>query len=157
MRSPSYHNFRRDVQRSFGAVRGTVDWLLWRPSPFTVMRQSCSLKIGTTDPRGACHRGVEVPRHNLVFGRSVCGSHHDAVIRIVGEAPGRRAQSAQRHLKPWFLRRDTATSDLSAALGMGLLNRLSYRYSSSTLSFMTLDVTRRPAEPRPLSRDARGR
>src|ERR1700751_1133311 len=65
MRSPSNHNFRRDVQRSFGAVRGTVDWLLWRPSPFTVMRQSCSLKIGTTDPRGACHRAQKSPATTL--------------------------------------------------------------------------------------------
>src|SRR5882672_2689004 len=46
--------------------------------------------------------GAQKSRHNLVFGRSVCGSHHDAVTRIVGEAPGRQAQSAQRHLKPWF-------------------------------------------------------
>ena len=30
------------------------------------------------------------------------GSATDIVMRIVGEAPGRQAQSAQRHLKPWF-------------------------------------------------------
>ena len=83
-------------------------------SPFT----KHELKSGSTDPRGVRHR-AQKSRHNLVFGRFVCGSHHDAVMRIVGEAPGRRAQSSQRHLKPWVLRRDTATSDWSAALACG--------------------------------------
>jgi hypothetical protein len=40
-------------------------------------------------------------RHNLVFGRSMRDRNHDAVIRIGGEAPERRAHSSQRLEKPW--------------------------------------------------------
>jgi hypothetical protein len=55
-------------------------------------------------------------RATALYSVDLCGSNHDAVMRIVGEAPGQRAQSAQRLLKPWFLRRVTATSDSSADL-----------------------------------------
>ena len=99
--------------------------------------------------RGELAIGVAlIARHNLVFGRSfedrtmmqACAS--SAKLRVAGpiftaalEAMG--FTSGLRHL------------GLSAAPGMGLPNRLCYRCSPSMLSFMTLDVTRRPAEHRP--------
>ena len=46
-------------------------------------------------PRGARHQARQT-RHKLVFGRSCWNLNHDAVIRIGGEAPGRRAHSKPR-------------------------------------------------------------
>ena len=50
--------------------------------------------ITATIPRGARHR-ARVARHELVFGRPK-GRYHDAVMRIGGEAPRRRAHSKPR-------------------------------------------------------------
>jgi hypothetical protein len=53
------------------------------------------LQIETaTIPRGARHR-ARIARHELVFGRPR-GRYHDAVMRIGGEAPRRRAHSKPR-------------------------------------------------------------
>jgi hypothetical protein len=49
---------------------------------------------------GARHRWRRSRATALYSVDLFCGSHHDAVMRIVGEAPGRRAQSSQRHLTP---------------------------------------------------------
>ena len=50
--------------------------------------------VGRDVIEGSCHR-ARSSRHNLVFGRSV-GPDHDAVMRIGGEAPRRRAHSGKR-------------------------------------------------------------
>src|SRR5215472_15299898 len=47
------------------------------------------------DPRGTRH-GRGTSRHTLVFGGSDADPDHDAVIRIGGEVPGRRAHSKLR-------------------------------------------------------------
>jgi hypothetical protein len=44
--------------------------------------------------RGARDRGPIISRHNLVFGGSISDRNHDAAMRIGGEAPRRRAHSA---------------------------------------------------------------
>jgi hypothetical protein len=36
------------------------------------------------------------PRYSLVFGSLSCEAHHDAIIRIVGEAPQKRSHSIAR-------------------------------------------------------------
>jgi hypothetical protein len=46
--------------------------------------------------RGELAIGRETSRHTLVFGGSDADPDHDAVIRIGGEAPGRRAHSKPR-------------------------------------------------------------
>ena len=51
----------------------------------SVSRSLSSVSTTTTLPRGARHR-ARVARHELVFGRPR-RSHHDAVMRIGGEAP----------------------------------------------------------------------
>src|SRR5271166_2018430 len=60
-------------------------------------------------PRGARHQ-ARTTRHKLVFGRSCWTLNHDAVIRIGGEAPGRRAHSKPR-LKGHVQSRVATTSD----------------------------------------------
>jgi hypothetical protein len=60
-------------------------------------------------PRGARHQ-VRQTRHKLVFGRSCWNLNHDAVIRIGGEAPGRRAHSKPR-LNDHVQSRVATTSD----------------------------------------------
>ena len=46
--------------------------------------------------RGELAIGRGTSRHTLVFGGSAADPNHDAVIRIGGEAPGRRAHSKPR-------------------------------------------------------------
>ena len=46
--------------------------------------------------RGELAIGRGTSRHTLVFGGSDADPDHDAVIRIGGEAPGRRAHSKPR-------------------------------------------------------------
>src|SRR4051812_28620241 len=46
--------------------------------------------------RGELAIGRGSSRHTLVFGRSTWDRNHDAVMRIGGEAPGRRAHSQER-------------------------------------------------------------
>jgi hypothetical protein len=46
--------------------------------------------------RGELAIGRGTSRHTLVFGGSDADPNHDAVIRIGGEAPGRRAHSKPR-------------------------------------------------------------
>ena len=79
----------------------------------SVSRSLSSVSTTTTLPRGARHR-ARVARHELVFGRPR-RSHHDAVMRIGGEAPRggpilnrgakaivqhRVAAASVRHLQP---------------------------------------------------------
>ena len=50
---------------------------------------------------GARQRGAEIaPQPCIRLIRA--DRNHDAVMRIGGETPGQRAQSAQRLSKPWF-------------------------------------------------------
>ena len=51
--------------------------------------------VGSTVSEGSSP-SVRQTRHKLVFGRSCWNLNHDAVIRIGGEAPGRRAHSKPR-------------------------------------------------------------
>jgi hypothetical protein len=60
--------------------------------------------------RGELAIGRGSSRHTLVFGRSTWDRNHDAVMRIGGEAPGRRAHSQERCQHHGRLR-VTATSD----------------------------------------------
>ena len=60
----------------------------------SVSRSFSSVSTTTTLPRGARHR-ARFARHELVFGRPK-GRYHDAVMRIGGEAPRRRAHSKPR-------------------------------------------------------------
>jgi hypothetical protein len=50
--------------------------------------------------RGELAIGRGTSRHTLVFGGSDADPDHDAVIRIGGEAPGRRAHSKPRRARP---------------------------------------------------------
>jgi hypothetical protein len=59
-----------------------------------VSRPFSSVSTTATIPRGARHR-ARVARRELVFGRPK-GRYHDAVMRIGGEAPRRRAHSKPR-------------------------------------------------------------
>ena len=66
-------------------------------SLFGTTRAPCPRSFRSTTatiPRGARHR-ARVARHELVFGRPK-GRYHDAVMRIGGEAPRRRAHSKPR-------------------------------------------------------------
>ena len=60
-------------------------------------RLTTPVKCLTDNPRGARH-WAHTSRHKLVCGRSVRILTHDAVMRIGGKAPGRRAHSRRRHL-----------------------------------------------------------
>ena len=69
-----------------------------------------SNRLGALTIRGELAIGRGSSRHNLVFGRSRAGPDHDAVMRIGGEAPGRRAHSRKRYRHHGLLR-VTATPD----------------------------------------------
>ena len=99
---------------------GTVALLAWsrRPTiPVAATRRTLSGDSSTVarrkpsidDQRGACHRARIIAPHPCI--RQVQrGPDHDAVMRIGGEAPGRRAHSQERCQHHGRLR-VTATSD----------------------------------------------
>src|SRR3954469_4483759 len=83
---------------------GTVALLAWsrRPTiPVAATRRTLSGDSSTvarrkpSTIRGELAIGRGSSRHTLVFGRPQ-GPDHDAVMRIGGEAPGRRAHSKQQ-------------------------------------------------------------
>jgi|ERR1700756_4048753 hypothetical protein len=107
MRVPSHHNCGRDVQRFIPAA-------LFSYSPFTDM-----VVLQLDDRHDMIRGGARHPgrrsRATALYSVDPCADrNHDAVIRIIGEAPGRRAHSAQRRFEAMVLKRGTATSDLSA-------------------------------------------
>src|SRR3954463_6020000 len=99
---------------------GTVALLAWsrRPTiPVAATRRTLSGDSSTVarrkpsidDQRGACHRARIIAPQPCI--RQVQrGPDHDAVMRIGGEAPGRRAHSQERCQHHGWLRA-TATSD----------------------------------------------
>src|SRR4051794_15694090 len=101
--------------------------------------------------RGELAIGRGSSRHTLVFGRSTWDRNHDAVMRIGGEAPGRRAHSQERCQHHGRLR-VTATSDrhwrptISCSPGSKSSQSLSCPRSP-----VTLLARRRQPAPRPWS------
>jgi hypothetical protein len=92
MRSPSHNNHCRDLQSDF--YLGGV--------PFIGLNGLVSVWIELrNDPRRSSPAGAGIAPRPCI--RSIRKDRdHDAVMRIGGEAPGQRAQSAQRLWKPWF-------------------------------------------------------
>ena len=103
---------------------------------------------------GSSPSGAEIAPRPCI--RSIRGDrNHDAVMRIGGEAPGRRAHSSQRLGSHGLSSGHHHLGSSSAAPRMG--RQGGYPLSSFVHSLMTPDVRRRPAAPRRSQQDARRR
>jgi hypothetical protein len=85
----SVKRYSFSISCSYGRVLFALV-LIVRPEPDDGLQPSGSWK--QHGPRGARH-SAQSSRRTLVFGRSYRDQNHDAVIRIGGEAPRRRAHS----------------------------------------------------------------